>query len=38
MEIGEGKEGYINTDFYSTMGPITSLKPQWENSYKKNRI
>lgn len=35
MEVGDKKAGYINTDFYNSDGPITSLEPPSEDSYRK---
>ena len=35
METGENKSGYIDTSFYDEEGPITSLYPPSEDSYRK---
>ena len=35
MEIGDNKAGYIDTDFYNEVGPITRLEPPSEESYRK---
>lgn len=35
METGESKAGYIDTNFYNKEGPITSLYPPSEDSYRK---
>jgi sulfide:quinone oxidoreductase len=35
MEVGDKKAGYIATDFYNEVGPVTLLEPPSEESYEK---
>jgi sulfide:quinone oxidoreductase len=35
MEVGDKKAGYIATDFYNEVGPVTLLEPPSKESYEK---